>query len=102
DGIRDKLVTGVQTCALPIYTIKDNVVKRIKVSNPPPLLLREDEGELAPDYVSMRSVQFKDAEPYSIVNLHLAADIFKRAPEKFRSEERRVGEECRTMVVMDQ
>jgi GntR family transcriptional regulator len=67
-----------------VDTIKDNVVKRIKVSNPPPLLLREDEGELARDYVFMRSVQFKDAEPYSIVNLHLAADIFKRAPENFR------------------
>jgi GntR family transcriptional regulator len=67
-----------------VDTIKDNVVKRMKVSNPPPLALREGEGELAPDYVFMRSVQFKDAEPYSIVNLHLAAGIFKRAPEKFR------------------
>src|SRR5687767_4404337 len=27
DGIRDKLVTGVQTCALPIFpTVRDNVL----------------------------------------------------------------------------
>src|SRR5690242_9300911 len=51
---------------LLVDTIKDNVVKRIKVSNPPPLLLREDEGELAPNYVFMRSVQYKGTEPYSI------------------------------------
>src|SRR3989441_5700115 len=25
DGIRDKLVTGVQTCALPIYLLRQNV-----------------------------------------------------------------------------
>src|SRR5687767_12595532 len=30
DGIRDKLVTGVQTCALPIYTIVAVGRKRIK------------------------------------------------------------------------
>jgi GntR family transcriptional regulator len=68
-----------------VDTIKDNVLKRIKVSNPPLLpKLHEDEGGLAPKYVFMRSVQFKDGEPYGIVNLHLAEDIFQRAPEKFR------------------
>jgi GntR family transcriptional regulator len=32
----------------------------------------------------MRSVQFKDDEPYGIVNVHLSEDIFRRAPEEFR------------------
>src|SRR2546425_9102392 len=27
DGIRDKLVTGVQTCALPIYIVQDAYVR---------------------------------------------------------------------------
>jgi len=27
DGIRDLIVTGVQTCALPIYEIKENILK---------------------------------------------------------------------------
>jgi GntR family transcriptional regulator len=67
-----------------VDTIKDNIVKRIKVNDPPSLILREGEGELAPKYIFMRSVQFKDAEPYGIVNLHLADDIFQRAPEEFR------------------
>jgi len=67
-----------------VDTIKDNVVKRIKVNDPPPLVLREGEGGPAPKYIFMRSVQYKDGEPYGIVNLHLADDIFQRAPEKFR------------------
>src|SRR5205823_7773671 len=31
DGIRDKLVTGVQTCALPIYLGDDPLVRRVEV-----------------------------------------------------------------------
>ena len=52
----------------------------------PPLLptLRDGEGELADQYVFLRSVQYKDAEPYGIVNLHLASTLYKRAPEVFR------------------
>jgi GntR family transcriptional regulator len=70
---------------LLVDTIKNNVLKRIKVSDPPlQPTLREDEGELAPKYVYMRSVQFKDGEPYGIVSLHLAEEIFRRAPDKFR------------------
>jgi len=67
-----------------VDTIKDNVVKRIKVNDPPPLVLREGEGKSASKYIFMRSVQFKDGEPYGIVNLHLADGIFQRAPKKFQ------------------
>jgi GntR family transcriptional regulator len=68
-----------------VKTIKDNVLKRIKVNDPPPLpTLHDDEGVLAPKYIFMRSVQFKDGEPYGIVNLHLAKNIFDRAPGEFR------------------
>ena len=64
--------------------IKDNVPKLIPVENPPAApVLRPGEGQLAPDYVFLRSVQFKDGEPYSIVNLHLARRIFERAPDEF-------------------
>ena len=59
-----------------VETIKDNVVKRIKVDNPPPApALREDEGELASKYVFMRSVQYKDGAPYGIVTVHVAAEV---------------------------
>jgi GntR family transcriptional regulator len=68
-----------------VDTIKDNVLKRIKVDGPPPApTLREDEGKLAPKYVFMRTVQFKDGEPYGIVSLHLADGVFRRAPDDFR------------------
>jgi GntR family transcriptional regulator len=68
-----------------VATIKNNVLKRIKVDNPPTKpVLHEGEGELAPKYIFMRSVQFKDGQPYGIVNLHLADEIFRRAPEEFR------------------
>lgn len=68
-----------------IESIKDNVLKRIKVDNAPQVpTLREGEGELADSYVFLRSVQYKDAEPYGIVNLHLAKNIYKRAPDAFR------------------
>lgn len=68
-----------------VETIKDNVPKRINVDNPPPFpILREGEGTLASKYVFVRSVQYKDGEPYGIVSLHLADEIYRRAPEEFR------------------
>ena len=36
DGIRDDLVTGVQTCALPIWTTKlGMLIREVKGVNPP-------------------------------------------------------------------
>jgi GntR family transcriptional regulator len=68
-----------------VDTIKDNVVKRIKVNNPPLMpTLRADEGELVSKYVFMRSVQYKDGAPYGIVNVHVADRIFRRAADEFR------------------
>jgi GntR family transcriptional regulator len=70
--------------AILIDSIKDNVPKRIKVDHPPACPeLREGEGVLAPKYRFIRSVQYKDGEPYGIVNLHLAQAVFDRAPEAF-------------------
>jgi GntR family transcriptional regulator len=67
-----------------IDSIKDNVPKRIKVDRPPAFPeLREGEGALAPEYRFIRSVQYKDGEPYGIVNVHLARAVFDRDPEAF-------------------
>jgi GntR family transcriptional regulator len=77
-----KLATTWDALVAPI---RSNVLKRIKVDDPPAKpALQEDEGELAAKYIFMRSVQFKDAQPYGIVNLHLADEIFRRAPAEFR------------------
>lgn len=68
-----------------IESIKDNVLKRIKVDTAPPQpTLRAAEGKAAESYVFLRSVQYKDSEPYGIVNLYLAGSIYRRAPEVFR------------------
>ena len=68
-----------------IEPIKDNVPKRIKVDNPPPFpALRDDEGNLASKYVFLRTLQFKDGEPYGLVSVHLADEIFQRDPDAFR------------------
>src|SRR5207248_3436429 len=61
DGIRDRTVTGVQTCALPISPAQTNAPHRNRDSQP-----------LRPK-----------AAP-----IHLGAQV--------RSEERRVGKECRS------
>jgi GntR family transcriptional regulator len=67
-----------------IDSIKDNVPKRIRVENPPAFpKLHEGEGTLAPEYRFIRSLQYKDGEPYSIVSVHLARAVFDRDPEAF-------------------
>ncbi|MBI3436266.1 MAG: GntR family transcriptional regulator, partial [Proteobacteria bacterium] len=67
-----------------VATIKENVLKRIKVDNPPTFpTLAEGEGRLSPGYVYLRSLQFKNDLPYGLVNVHLASHIYQRAPESF-------------------
>jgi GntR family transcriptional regulator len=67
-----------------IDSIKDNVPKRIRVDQAPPFPeLREGEGRLAAKYRFIRSLQFKDGEPYGIVNVHLAQAVFDRDPDAF-------------------
>src|SRR5215510_9212994 len=70
--------------AILIESIKDNIPKRIKVDHPPAFPeLREGEGTLAPEYRFIRSLQYKDGDPYGIVNLHLARAVFDRDPDAF-------------------
>src|SRR5690606_40597655 len=99
DGIRDFHVTGVQTCALPIYV----------------------EIRVVPDLfqLNMRQVEVEnlDGIPLLGVNGHVAFRrsnrLLKRAIDltlvlllspfalALRSEERRVGKECRSRRTMD-
>src|SRR5207244_10363943 len=75
DGIRDDLVTGVQTCALPIYIAPVRDVRRPRDE----LAVRED-GHRQHDVVQVRDA----------------------AVEGIRSEERRVGKECRARWAPEQ
>src|SRR2546425_3330248 len=86
DGIRDKLVTGVQTCALPIST-----------GNSVFLFLRRARASAAEQATLKRAVGilcfFMNSLAKTLLDSISAADWV--AP-KTRSEERRVGKECRS------
>src|SRR5205823_8267231 len=79
DGIRDKLVTGVQTCALPIYQ-------------------RLGWPELWTRQAPMKAVLCKEFGPPESLVVEEVADP-RAGPGQVlvdvRSEERRVGKECR-------
>src|SRR5258708_20669282 len=65
DGIRDDLVTGVQTCALPIYSFHPETT----------------------------SAQYHPAPDSSVQRFHRPDSAIRHQQ---RSEERRVGKECRS------
>jgi len=69
-----------------IESLKDNVPRRLVIDEDvsPPNLGSSD-GELASSYVKLRSVQYRNEDPYSVVNLHLAREVFDLNPEKFKN-----------------
>src|SRR5256885_5240491 len=81
DGIRDYKVTGVQTCALPILKIGRK--SALKVMRP----------ELVDDTDSMRRFN-REATNASSISHQNVATVYDFG--ETRSEERRVGKECRS------
>src|SRR5205823_7262228 len=96
DGIRDKLVTGVQTCALPICRVRTDV---------PAILRLVEQGAIAPQRTITRRYALAEApDAYAALD---RGEIIGRAivvcdqkerseVDDGRSEERRVGKECRS------
>src|SRR5438034_11136417 len=75
DGIRDHCVTGVQTCALPIsrlHWIQCLLERRVQFAHP------------------------ERSSVHGAKNLNIADGIEPEALRNSRSEERRVGKECRS------
>src|SRR5699024_11950704 len=72
DGIRDRNVTGVQTCALPIYSFDD----------------RSDQYACS----TFRTVGVTSRTCAGAGNIKVRP---RTAVDELRSEERRVGKECR-------
>src|SRR5258708_11330914 len=79
DGIRDDLVTGVQTCALPIFKRVLSAEARVR----PPVL-----SSLVPRRWLLSALGC------SGTNEGWVSACSRRVPS--RSEERRVGKECRS------
>src|SRR5947209_20253415 len=85
DGIRDIGVTGVQTCALPIWLLAGHLE----------LLSRKA--------VETVGIDRRDIPPEALRHL-LALGLAERGPgraDRQRSEERRVGKECRSRGAPD-
>src|SRR5437773_5814115 len=78
DGIRDRDVTGVQTCALPILAcVGGRIVVQLPAARPPWLTPPLEKALTAYD---------------------LGAPTRRYDPgDEYRSEERRVGKECRSL-----
>src|SRR2546421_1902931 len=85
DGIRDLIVTGVQTCALPIsFLVIDDLHE---LTSPEALAQLTRLLEKLPPHVHA-ILATRRSLPLRLHKLRLAGDL--------RSEERRVGKECRS------
>src|SRR5205823_7212720 len=95
-GIRDKLVTGVQTCALPIsYAARDERALRTGIAaNGVALML----FAFVPLMLGLaaRALHPSLADPQLALATVLSTNVpFAVGALALRSEERRVGKECR-------
>src|SRR5690606_40194479 len=90
DGIRDFHVTGVQTCALPILELQRQGVQLAALSGRPLTQVRRllNPLQIAVGGSHGAQVWFGSDRSISIVR--------SVPPDMMRSEERRVGKECRS------
>src|SRR3712207_7340597 len=85
DGIRDIGVTGVQTCALPIFSIKPGGMPMSAITTSPHFC---SAGGSSNGSFGAASVTVTAASIASPIRSDVSAET--------RSEERRVGKECRS------
>src|SRR5688572_32345052 len=82
DGIRDLTVTGVQTCALPIYRVGPVRFIDRKSDGTAAVFNVRIEGHVAPDRLIVFAHGLEELRGIDVLHS--------------RSEERRVGKECRS------
>src|SRR5205823_9110878 len=87
DGIRDKLVTGVQTCALPILGAVYNNLGQTELS--------EQNRQKA---FELRDRASEHEKLYIMEHYYVDSNQLEKGKNdrSMRSEERRVGKECRS------
>src|SRR5205823_7750993 len=88
DGIRDKLVTGVQTCALPIWVgeVKGDANDRLTRGTAPLVAQIAERAELLQPLAIELAIE--------LLHKALQRGAFEFESQLARSEERRVGKEC--------
>src|SRR5205807_7134113 len=98
DGIRDYKVTGVQTCALPISVVWSPMSSARSL---PTLLFSPGEDQELASYSKL--IESWASRGYMVIGIgHPAFKDSKRFDlSDVRSEERRVGKECRCRVTRD-
>src|SRR5207247_6205174 len=94
DGIRDPLVTGVQTCALPILGQPDRPAGCFLFTGPTGV----GKTELAKQLAILLGNEFIRFDMSEYMEKHAVARLIGAPPGYvgFRSEERRVGKEWRS------
>src|SRR5699024_11860761 len=94
DGIRDRNVTGVQTCALPIYDTVDHLSDVLQRA-----VIIEDKNFELVAYSSPDELSFDALQQKTILTKRCPLFVIERLKKEGivsqRSEERRVGKECR-------
>ncbi|NUZ04723.1 GntR family transcriptional regulator [Piscinibacter koreensis] len=68
-----------------VYRDTQPTILSIDESTRSPLLTDAD-GVAAPQYVYMRRVHAHEGRPYCVIDIYLDAEIFRRAPARFRKE----------------
>lgn len=67
-----------------VASVRNNVLKQVEIQEDVERpLLAPGEGEPADAYVFLRSVQYNDGEPFSVVNVHLAKHVFDKDRQLF-------------------
>src|SRR3989475_10762119 len=93
DGIRDLTVTGVQTCALPIFSRRFKPSSRTSLNGEQPYPW----DRLQPQDEMSRHRGAKHRRRYELLGgISLLSPEYLLSVERWRSEERRVGKECRS------
>src|SRR5207249_5398761 len=94
DGIRDRNVTGVQTCALPIWQARYDPQQRVAADRGGPGDVR-GAGRRRTAYVRACA---GPADGAAVLSLLMGPEIAPVPVITHRSEERRVGKEWRSRV----
>src|SRR5207244_7998474 len=95
DGIRDDLVTGVQTCALPILP-NERATMTARIYKPARTAMQSGSAKTKEWVLDYEPEQPRQIEP--LMGWTSSGDMRQQVQLRFdsRSEERRVGKEWRT------